>query len=172
MNQGIHQIDLLLWFMGKAKRVTAQTKTILHKGLEVEDLATAQIEFENGAFGTIEGSTAMWPGFPARVDVYGVDGAAWIEDGELQYWNFKKNRASDRKIQEQLHAEAALGSGASDPLASLKVEGHRRQIEDFTKAIQQGRPPTIDGREGRNAVELIETIYKAANTGRPVTIKG
>ena len=163
--------DLLLWFMGKARRVVAQTKTIVHEGLEVEDLATAQIEFENGAYGTIEGSTAMWPGFPARVDVYGADGAAWIEDGELQYWKFKKRRAIDKKIEESLHVDAALGSGASDPLASLKAEGHRRQIEDFTKAIKQGREPTIDGREGRNAVELIETIYKSANTGRAITIK-
>ncbi len=34
MNQGIHQIDLLLWFMGPVKRVFAQTQCIVHEGLE------------------------------------------------------------------------------------------------------------------------------------------
>ena len=74
----------------------------------------------------------------------------------------------DAKIEAQLSRESELGSGAADPLSSLKTEGHRRQVADFTKAIQQGRPPRIDGREGRNAVALIEAIYKSAATGKAV----
>ena len=135
MNQGIHQIDLLQWFLGPVKRVYAQVTCIAHEGLEVEDLATAMIEFENGAFGTIEGSTALWPGHPARVDIHGTAGGAWLEDGNLKYWKFTKRKAGDAKIESELKKESELGSGAGDPLASLKVEGHRRQIEDFTRAI-------------------------------------
>ena len=55
MNQGIHQIDLLQWFMGPVKTVKAQVTRRLHHGLEVEDTATAMLEFENGAFGVIAG---------------------------------------------------------------------------------------------------------------------
>ena len=54
------------------------------------------------------------------------------------------------------------------PQGILSSEGHRRQIEDFTKAIVEDRPPAIEGREGRKAVALIEAIYKSAVTGQPV----
>jgi len=168
MNQGIHQIDLLQWFMGPVKTVKAQVTRRLHHGLEVEDTATAMLEFENGAFGVIEGSTAIWPGHPARVEIHGSTGSTYTEDGAIKFWQFTKRRAVDAKIEAQLSRESELGSGAADPLSSLKTEGHRRQVADFTKAIQQGRPPRIDGREGRNAVALIEAIYKSAATGKAV----
>ncbi|MFP4501723.1 MAG: Gfo/Idh/MocA family protein [Candidatus Hydrogenedentota bacterium] len=168
MNQGIHQIDLLVWLMGPVKQLWAQTTCIAHEGLEVEDLATANLEFENGAFGTIEGSTAIWPGQPARVDIHGTDGGAWLQDGDISYWKFKKRRAIDKKIEDDMSKESELGSGAADPLAALKIEGHRRQIEDFTKAIQQGREPQVPGREGRVAVAVIEKIYQSAKTGKVV----
>ncbi len=165
MNQGIHQIDLLLWFFGKAKRVQAQATLIAHERLEVEDLACAMLEFENGAMGVIEGSTACWPGHPARVEVHGTLGSVILEDGELRYWKFRKETKTDKKVQESLHKKAALGSGAGDPTSSLTSEGHRRQIHDFVRAIVEDKPSAIDGREGRRAVELIEAIYTSAAKG-------
>lgn len=170
MNQGIHYIDLLQWFMGPVKAVTAQSALVGHTGLEVEDIATAMLEFENGAFGTIEGSTATWPGYSARIEIFGLDGSAILEDGKLKAWNFKKSKPQDKAILAALNEESALGSGAADPLASLKTEGHRRQIDDFTKAILAGRQPAIPGREGRHAVALIEKIYESARRGKKVTV--
>lgn len=171
MNQGIHQIDLLQWFLGPVKTVRAHTANVLHTGLEVEDTAAATLEFESGALGIIEGSTATWPGLSSDVNILGSDGGAKLCDGKLIYWHFKKSKPVDKKIEAAMKNESELGSGAADPLANLKIEGHRRQIEDFAKAIQQGRKPAIDGREGRNAVELIEAIYKAAATGKTVSLR-
>lgn len=170
MNQSIHQIDLLLSFFGPVKSVQAQTRTVGHEGLEVEDLACAMVEFTSGALGIIEGSTAIWPGHSARVEVHGTEGSVVMEDGEIRSWQFKKEKKSDAPILAALGKAAALGSGAADPLSQLKCEGHRRQIEDFTKAIRTGRPPYVDGREGRRAVELIEAIYKSASTGKAVRL--
>lgn len=170
MNQGIHQIDLLLYFMGKPVEVYARTSLVGHKGLEVEDLACATIQFENGALGVIEGSTACWPGHAARVEVHGTDGGAVLEDGEIAYWKFKKETKTDEKIRAAIGKDSALGSGAADPLSALKAEGHRRQIQDFVDALVKDRAPMVDGREGRRAVELIEAIYKSAKTGRNVRL--
>jgi len=170
MNQGIHQLDLLLWFMGPVKWVRAYTRLVGHKGLEVEDLACATLEFKNGAMGSIEGSTAIWHGHPARVEVHGTEGSAVLEDNELTFWQFAKATRGDRRVREGLGKESALGSGAGDPLAGLKSEGHRRNIQDFVKAIQEDRPPAIDGKEGRRAVELIEAIYRSAATGKTVRL--
>jgi len=170
MNQGIHYVDLLQWLMGPVKSVVAQTALVGHTGLEVEDLATAMLEFENGAMGVIEASTAIYPGHAARIEIHGLEGSAILEDGKLKSWQFKTRRPIDKKIEAALNEESALGSGASDPLASLKTEGHRRQIDDFTKALRAGAAPGIDGREGRNAVALIETIYQAAKTGKRIRV--
>ncbi len=170
MNQGVHQIDLLLWFMGPVKSVQAQTTRRLHEGLEVEDLATAMLEFQSGAFGVVEGSTAIWPGHPARVEVHGSEGSALLEDGKLRFWKFSKRRASDSKVEASLHEESALGSGAGDPLSSLKIEGHFRNIRDYVNALKKGVSPALDGMEGRHAVELIEAIYQSAATGKTVRI--
>ena len=169
MNQGIHQIDLLLWFMGPVKSVHARTSLVAHEGLEVEDLACAILEFESGAMGVIEGSTAIWPGHPARVEVHGDHGSATLEDGKLRCWEFKNEQPEDAKIRAEM-PQAAAGAGASDPLANVTHEGHRRQIADFTEAVREGRAPFIDGREGRRAVALIEAIYRSAESGETVTL--
>jgi len=169
MNQGIHQIDLLLWFFGTVTAVTAQTALAGHTGIEVEDLACAMLTFENGAMGIIEGSTAIWPGHPARVEVHGTSGSAVLEDGELKSWQFAEEIPEDKEVLSSIK-DSAIGTGASDPIAGLKHEGHRRQIEDFIASIREDREPSIDGREGRRAVAIIEAIYQSAETGRTVTL--
>ncbi|MBI5095348.1 MAG: Gfo/Idh/MocA family oxidoreductase [Candidatus Hydrogenedentes bacterium] len=168
MNQGIHQIDLLLWFFGDVEQVYAQTRLVAHEHLEVEDLACAMLKFKSGALGVIEGSTAIWPGHSARIEVHGAEGGAVLEDGKLRFWRFKQETAEDKEIQEHLNDESILGSGAGDPLSNLRSDGHRLQITDFVEAIRLNRPPAIDGREGRRAVELIEAIYRSAASGAPV----
>lgn len=169
MNQGIHQIDLLLWFLGPVKSVFGRTNLVGHEGLEVEDLACAVLEFESGAMGVIEGSTAIWPGHPGRVEVHGDHGSAILEDGVLRFWKFKEERPEDEVVRSEM-PETAPGAGASDPLANVTHEGHRRQIEDFTEAVLENRAPLIDGKEGRRSVAVIEAVYESARTGKPVAM--
>lgn len=170
MNQGIHQIDLLLWFMGPVKWVKAETRMLAHKGLEVEDLACAMIEFKNGAMGMIEGSTAIWPGHPARVEIHGSEGSATLEDGELRFWEFKNKIKADARIHASIAKDDGPGAGAGDPLANVSCEGHKRQVEDLMKAVREDTTPLVDGLEGRHSVALIEAIYKSASSGKTVNL--
>ena len=55
-NQGIHHIDLLRYLGGEVKKVFCKMKTFGSK-IQVEDTATATLEFINGAVGTIEVTT-------------------------------------------------------------------------------------------------------------------
>jgi UDP-N-acetyl-2-amino-2-deoxyglucuronate dehydrogenase len=59
-NQGIHHIDLLRQMGGEVSRVCSIHKT-LGADIEVEDAAAAILEFENGAIGTLEVTTAARP---------------------------------------------------------------------------------------------------------------
>jgi UDP-N-acetyl-2-amino-2-deoxyglucuronate dehydrogenase len=73
MNQAIHTIDSLLWMFGPVARVIGRTATRLHR-IEVEDTASALLEFESGALGTIDASTASFPGLPRRIEATGTKG--------------------------------------------------------------------------------------------------
>ena len=68
MNQGIHSVDLLLWLLGDVERVYATARTALH-AIETEDTAVACLEFAGGAVGTLDVTTAAFPGFPRRVEL-------------------------------------------------------------------------------------------------------
>ena len=63
MNQSIHAVDLLQYLAGDVSEAFAYTETLAHTGIEVEDVAVAAVRFENGALGTIMGTTASWPGW-------------------------------------------------------------------------------------------------------------
>ena len=62
MNQCIHGVDLLRWMMGDdVVEVYAQTAQQFHHYLECEDVGMAVVKFANGAIGTIEGTTNVYP---------------------------------------------------------------------------------------------------------------
>lgn len=71
MAQGIHAIDLLQWFAGMPAEVVCWSTRRVHTGIETEDTAVASVKFPSGALGTIEGSTAVWPGWQRRLELCG-----------------------------------------------------------------------------------------------------
>lgn len=169
MNQAIHSVDLLLWLMGPVTSLTANTATLAHKRIEVEDVATASLKFANGALGVIEASTAVYPGYLKRIEIHGSEGSAVLKEEDITEWDFAKQRKSDEKLRAQMAGKTKTGGGASDP-AAIGHHGHLAQFRDVLKAIRTGQTPQIDGPEGRRSVEIILAIYKAAETGREVTL--
>lgn len=168
MNQSSHTIDILQWFMGPVKRIQAFKRALAHPGIEVEDVAVAALEFENGALGMIEGTTAAFPGLSRWIGVHGDQGSAIIEDSNLIRWEFADQRPEDAEVVKR-HAPKGKGAGAADP-AAISHEGHRRQLADFLADLDAGRPPLINAREGRKAVEIIVGIYRSADAGGPVDL--
>ncbi len=47
---------------------------------------------------------------------------------------------------------------------------HRLQIEDFLRAIREGRPPLVTGEEGRIVVEMFTAIYRSQREHRPIAL--
>lgn len=168
MNQSIHYVDLLQWLVGMPDSVFASIATRAHEGLEVEDVACASLRFANGALGVIEAATACYPGYERRIEICGDRGSAVLEDNSLVKWEFAEKRSEDDDIL-QAQNDLQLGGGTSDPM-SISSDGHRLQILDLVEAIRVGRKPAIPGEEGRNAVQLVEAIYKSARTGKVVEL--
>jgi len=115
----------------------------------------------------IEGSTAAWPGFPSRVELCGDRGTIVLEDGRITGW--KLADSTDEEEKSMLSLEGMEGSGASDPMG-IGCAGHVRQINDLIDAVKNGRPPLVDGLEGRKAVEIICGIYESQRLGRLVRL--
>ena len=170
MNQAIHNVDLLQWLMGDVDSVHAMTATLAHERIEVEDTAVAVLRFKSGALGVIEAATTAYPGLQKRTEVHGDEGSACVEQDDVKLWEFKTKRPEDSAFEAALAAGGgAARSGASDP-RGITHEGHRVQLSDFLAAIDEGRPPRVDGREGRKSVEIIRAIYKSARTGTTVRL--
>lgn len=167
MNQGIHSVDLLRWFMGKVEAVCAFTGILGHDGIEVEDVAAATMRFENGAIGVIEASTAVNPGFYRKIEILGTNGSAVIEEEKILTWKFAKETDADEKIREKFSSNNSSGGGVSDPTAISDI-GHLRQLLDIIKSVDNGHPPAIDALEARKAVELVLAIYASARNKRIV----
>ncbi len=163
INQGIHTIDLLLHMMGDVETVYGHCSMLGHERIDVEDVATAALRFKNGALGTIIGSTCIFPGLPARLEIHGTQGSARIEGDQLVL--FEVTEEGNQPIQKEIMGE----TGASDPMA-IDYKSHKRQIVDMIEAIEEDREPLVNGEEGKKALELILAIYESAKTGKPINL--
>ncbi|MBN2218241.1 MAG: Gfo/Idh/MocA family oxidoreductase [Pirellulales bacterium] len=169
MNQAIHSVDLLLSMMGPVAEVRAQTALLAHQRIAVEDHAVAALRFVNGALGVIEASTAIYPGYLKRIEIHGTEGSAMLEEEDLVKWDFAKKKPRDRAIVEKMAARHGGGGGAADP-AAIGHQAHAAQFREVVRAIHKGTAPAVDGPEGRRSVEVILAIYKAAETGRAISL--
>jgi UDP-N-acetyl-2-amino-2-deoxyglucuronate dehydrogenase len=169
MNQAIHSVDLLQWLMGPVVEIRAQTGLLAHQRIAVEDTAVATLRFANGALGVVEASTAAYPGYLKRIELHGDAGSAVMEEEDIVKWDFATPGRRDAAIRQQMQGRHSTEGGASDPSA-IGHHGHTRQFRDVLSAIDKGRPPAVNGPEGRKSVEIILGIYQAAETGKPVLL--
>lgn len=165
MNQSIHHIDALQWFMGPVRSVYAYTATLAHR-MEAEDVGVAVIRFVNGALATIEGSTLTWPqNLEGSVSIFGERGSVKIGGTAL-------NRIVLWKVEGQLEQEAELlTSQVVDP-PSVYGYSHREVLRDFVQAVQTGRAPGTPGPEARRSLALVAAIYESAASGREIVLDG
>ena len=160
MNQGIHTIDLLINLMGDVKSVFGSVRTLVHD-IEGEDVGIGLLHFENGAIGSITGGTALYPGYPEKVEIYGEKGSILMEGGRIKQWNIKDVPAPN------LDVDKVDGSGSSDPTA-ISHQHHKAVIADMIEAIEQRCSPMVEGKEARKAVAVITAIYESSENEKMV----
>ncbi len=169
INQAIHFIDLFQWFVGlKPVRLVAFINNLFHN-IEVEDIASAIIEFENGAQGIMQFSTIDSPHY-TRIVLRGTK-ALLIYEEDL------KVAVNEPPIDEGVKAKERGFSPKFewhryiyDDLLSLeKLEkGHRAVLRDFARAIIEDKEPMVTGEEGRKSVEIANAIVLSGVTGKEV----
>lgn len=170
MNQSVHAIDLLQWIAGPVARVSAYAASRIHARIEVEDTMSASLRFQSGAFGTIMGTTAMFPGSPVRIEIGGENGTAVSEAG-LKVFKFRDERPGDKELLERVNAASpgqARGAGAA---ADIGLDLHARNIADILAAWEENRDAPTSGEEGRKSVAIINALYESSrHDGMPVDV--
>ncbi len=167
MNQCTHGIDLLQWMMDSSvKRVHGVTRRY-QRPIEAEDFGSAILEFENGSVGMIEGTANIYPtNLNETLSLFGEKGSVVI--GGLAVNKFETWRFEDSETAGDTE-DKILDPKASDP-PTVYGFGHTALFADFIEAIEEGRKPLIDGREGKKALEIILAIYKSMKDGNPVDL--
>lgn len=160
MNQGVHTVDLLLWFLGTPITVSAEIGRLAHTGIEVEDTAVAAVTFESGALGLIHATTAGFPGLPVRIQVQGDQGSAVI-DGE--------NLAIVPEADDAMDPGVPSGEGIDDSLSTEWV-GHVRQYRDLVRAIDGEIEPHVTVEDAFLALATVRAVYVSAAIGRRIQI--
>src|SRR5215831_19194695 len=163
INQAIHTVDLLLWLCGEVSAVQAVRKTALHK-IETEDTLVALLEFKNGAIGTLQAATSVFPGYPRRVELTGSEKTVIIEHDRLL-------AADLREPPEDFSSTGDDRNASSTSPTVSDVRGHQAVLADFVHAIETNATPRCSGTEGRRSVALVEAIYTACQSGRLVELK-
>lgn len=164
MNQCIHGIDLLRWMMGnEVDEVYGATRQQFHDYLEAEDIGMAVVKFKNGAIGTIEGTTNVYPkNLEETLYMFGENGTVKIggtSTNNIDVWNFADETEADHK-----------NKGLEEATSNVYGNGHTSLFADVMDAIEQDREPYVDAVAGRNALEMILAIYKSQKTGQPVKL--
>ena len=163
INQAIHQADLLLYLAGPICRVFGQWQLGAVHGIESEDLCSALLQFTSGAQGVLQASTALWPGYPERIEFHGTRGTAIVAGDKLTTWDVKEDAGDPPPLVRD------VASGASDPMA-ISLEPFERQLRDFGEAVRLSQRPSCAGEEGWRALQLVTSIYESCRTGKPISI--
>jgi predicted dehydrogenase len=163
INQGVHTVDSLLWLVGDVTRVQAKAITALHQ-IEVEDTVVATLEFSNGAVGTLEATTSVYPGYPRRLELTSSEGTIIVEHDRIIAADLRE------PLDDPADREAGNSNASSTSPVVTDVRGHRKILEDFVQAVETNARPLCDGAEGRRSVELVQAIYESSRTGQPVTL--
>jgi predicted dehydrogenase len=174
INQAIHTLDVLLHLVGPIASVEARADTGLHE-IEVEDILVATLHFASGALGVFEASTAVYPGYPRRVEVTGTNGTLVLEHDSLVAVDLLKPVEGElATIVRELNLNDPNKSAAQNAASAVVSDAtpHRRVLEDFIRAIETGSAPACDGREGRRSVAVVEAIYESARRKTAVSVSG
>ncbi|MBV9848654.1 MAG: Gfo/Idh/MocA family oxidoreductase [Armatimonadetes bacterium] len=168
---GVHVLDLTTYLMGNPAPVSASGSTYAHFGprgrgaggygyapdpgtkiqYDVEDLATGLVKFDNGATLFLEASWASYiPHDQFYSTLLGTEGGADLEPLRV----YKDMAGAPVDIAPQ----------------APQIGGHEAEVRHFIECIEQNKTPLATAEQGLHILQILDAIYRSAETGREVVI--
>lgn len=150
IGSGIHRLDLLRWYVGEPREVSAYASYDASR-LEGEVAAAVAIRFGNGAVGSFYGDWGVyepWP-FGETLSITGTEGGIVWKDGAY------------------LMSDRAHPRGEKKPIIVAAGE-YESMWAHFAECVRTGRRPLTSGEEGRASLALVTAAYGSIESGKPV----
>ncbi|MEB6550237.1 Gfo/Idh/MocA family oxidoreductase [Heyndrickxia sporothermodurans] len=158
VNQGIHLIDLMQWFLGDVEKVYGDISSF-SKTKETEDIALGVLTFSNKAKGLIEANVITQPkNLGHQLSIFGEKGCISLEGPSL-------NQISRWYIVDEETDYEHLNELLKDNNEQVYM------YENFIHTVQYGDEKLlIDGYEGKKALETIFAIYQSYLTKKVIDL--
>jgi predicted dehydrogenase len=159
VNQCIHNLDILQWLVGMPSRVRGFCGFGKYHDIEVEDEATAYLEYENGATGVFIGSTGESPGVN-QLDIVGDKGMLSF-DGEhlLLRMNSPGTAQFNRSTRDMFGQPEVRRENVT---SWVSVNQHAIVMNNWVDAILDGTELIAPAASGLNSLAIANAILWSA----------
>lgn len=153
MYTGVHSIDWQRWLLGSEVEEVFAITSSQDQDIDVENTLVAILRFGNGCLGALIGNQPPYELSPStrRTEVYGSRGRLRI----------RKGRYVEYSSEDQAYHLDVI---RDTPLVT--------QAGQFVAAVREQRPAEITGDDGLRALAVAEAVYRSAELGEPVSMKG
>lgn len=156
INQAIHTLDLMQLIGGEINTIRGSIDNLFDYGYEVEDTATANIQFSNGATGLFFATTTNAANSSVEFQVLLEEGKLTIKDSVLTFTN------GEGKKEEIIEDSKLPGSkfyyGAS----------HSLLIKHFYTCIENDTDDYIHAKDAQPSMEMIRAIRKSSELKKEI----
>jgi predicted dehydrogenase len=167
LNQCLHNLDALQWLCGMPARVRGFCQLGRYHTIEVEDDATAFLEWAGGATGVFIGSTGEAPG-TNRLEITGTRGNLILENNKLMF---------TRNAVDMIQFSKSAQQGFVKPDATTQeipfanaAQPHALMTQNFVNAILDGEPLIAPGAEGIHSLELANAMIFSSLLGQTIEL--
>lgn len=156
LNHAVHHVDLLRWMLGMPEELSVFFTNLHHSNSETEDFSSTLLKYHDGSIAQLNASLVhhgeeqemIFQCEKARISVpWKVVASTARENG------FPQNDPETAETLQQLY----------DSIPPCVNQGHTAQIEEMLNCLELGNEPSVTGYDGRETLELILGIYKAAS---------
>lgn len=152
INQSIHTLDLMQWFMGEVDCLKAHVDTRLLKGvIDVEDTADATISFKDGSNLLFYATNNYAADAPIEIELI-------CEKAVIKLYNKLIIIYSDESAEEVEETDKATGE------KSYWGCSHKYLIQDFHSCLLEGRTFGLTGEQGISVIKIIDSINRSSGT--------
>ena len=147
INQAIHTLDLLQWYLGDVEEVRGHADRLsLPDPVQVEDTAVIQLRHTGEARSIFYASNGYVDNAPVTLELVAEGGSVRLDtDLTVNY----ADGTTDMTVETQLATGEKAYWGAS----------HGLLIDDFYRHVRKGRPFWIDATEALKTVRIITSVY-------------
>lgn len=155
-SQGVHAIDLALRWLGPVNTVSGEM-SIIHAGREVEDFALVHLRMDSGAIGEV---------YTAYTDRQPEEMSAQLQgmQGKLEFRLNPYLPERNGVWLKQGGATRCIGLRQAieiDPVYPGLLDCSGAAIKHVLDHLATGRPSPLDGRAGRQSIEIVLAAYES-----------